>query len=44
MQYYKNFIDGKGVDSESKEIIEVDDPATEKLLEKLVVLRKQKLT
>ncbi len=28
MQHYKNFIDGKWVDSESKETIKVDDPAT----------------
>ena len=32
MQLYKNFIDGKWVDSEKKDTIKVDDPATGKII------------
>ena len=32
MQLYKNFIDGKWIESEKKETIKVDDPATGKII------------
>ena len=31
MKLYKNYIDGKWLESETKEIIQVDDPATGKV-------------
>ena len=40
MQYYKNFIDGKWVDSESKETIKVDDPATGKVIGEISCAKK----
>ena len=32
MKLYKNYIDGKWIESESREIIQVDDPATGKII------------
>ena len=32
MQLYKNFIDGKWIESEKKETIKVDDPANGKII------------
>ena len=40
MQHYKNFIDGKWVDSESKETIKVDDPATGKVIGEISCAKK----
>ena len=40
MKLYKNFIDGKWLDSESKEIIQVDDPATGKIIGEISCAKK----
>ena len=40
MQHYKNFIDGKWIDSESKETIKVDDPATGKVIGEISCAKK----
>ena len=40
MQQYKNFIDGKWVDSESKETIKVEDPATAKVIAEIACAKK----
>ena len=40
MKHYKNFIDGKWIDSESKETIKVDDPATGKVIGEISCAKK----
>ena len=40
MQLYKNFIDGKWIESESKETIKVDDPATGKVFAEIACAKK----
>ena len=40
MQLYKNFIDGKWIDSEKKETIKVDDPATGKIIGEIASAKK----
>ena len=40
MQQYKNFIDGKWIESESKETIKVDDPATGKIFAEIACAKK----
>ena len=40
MQQYKNFIDGKWIESESKETISVDDPATGKVFAEIACAKK----
>ena len=42
MQQYKNFIDGKWIESESKETIKVDDPATGKVFAEIACAKKLK--
>ena len=43
MQHYKNFIDGKWIDSESKETIKVDDPATGKVIGEISCAKKREV-
>ena len=40
MQLYKNFIDGKWIESEKKETIKVDDPATGKIIGEIASAKK----
>ncbi len=40
MQHYKNFIDGKWIESESKEKIKVDDPSTGKIIGEISCAKK----
>ena len=40
MQQYKNFIDGKWIESESKETIKVDYPATGKIFYEIACAKK----
>ena len=40
MQHYKNFIDGKWIESESKEKIKVDDPSTGKVIGEISCAKK----
>ena len=42
MEQYKNFIDGKWIDSESKETIKVDDPATGKIIGEISCAKKNR--
>ena len=40
MEQYKNFIDGKWIESESKETIKVDDPANGKIIGEISCAKK----
>ena len=40
MEMYKNYIDGKWLESESKEVIQVDDPATAKIIGEIACAKK----
>jgi acyl-CoA reductase-like NAD-dependent aldehyde dehydrogenase len=41
MKLYKNYIDGKWLASESKDIIQVDDPATGKIIGEISCAKKK---
>ena len=43
MKLYKNYIDGKWIESESKEIIQVDDPATGKIIGEISCAKKNEV-
>ena len=40
MKLYKNYIDGKWIESESKEIIQVDDPSNGKIIGEISCAKK----
>ena len=44
MKLYKNYIDGKWLESETKEIIQVDDPATGKVIGEIYENRRNYLS
>ena len=44
MKLYKNYIDGKWLESEAKEIIQVDDPATGKVIGEISCAKKNEVT
>ena len=44
MEKFKNFINNSWVDSESKETIKVEDPATAKIIGEIACAKKPKLT
>ena len=43
MEIYKNYINGKWLESESKEVIQVDDPATAKIIGKISCAKKNEV-
>ena len=43
MELYKNYIDGKWLASESKDIIQVDDPATGKVIGEISCAKKNEV-
>ena len=43
MKLYKNYIDGKWLESESKDIIQVDDPATGKVIGEISCAKKNEV-
>ena len=43
MKLYKNYIDGKWLESESKELIQVDDPATGKIIGEISCAKKNEV-
>ena len=43
MKLYKNYIDGKWLESESKDIIQVDDPATGKIIGEISCAKKNEV-
>ena len=43
MKLYKNYIDGKWIESESKEIIQVDDPSNGKIIGEISCAKKNEV-
>ena len=41
MKLYKNYIDGKWLDSESKDVIQVNDPATGNIIGEISCAKKK---